>query len=280
MIEVQLVGYTADLDHLVLDLDGAAGGRYQLVVDADLFATVDQLRDARRELGRPVGDPEEYLDTDDLEPEAEPDEEPDEAPEPERDEEPEEEPSPVAADPAVARAPSDAFDAPPRRSPAEIQALLRAGRSPRSVAREAGTDVAWIERWLQPILAERSRVLERAHGKRLERPRLGPSRDPLRLAVERNLRGKAVAVDDLAWDVARRRDGRWKVTVRFSQRGRSRSATWTYDPGGDELRAASELARELGHTRARRTTRTGTAATTASRGSTPDRGAGSGSTSS
>ena len=109
--------------------------------------------------------------------------------------------------------------------------------------------MTWIERWLPPILAERTRILDRAHAKRLERPRLGPSKDPLRRAVERNLRSKGVDADEISWDVARRKDGRWKVSARFTQRGRARTATWTYDPADDALRAASELARELGHSR-------------------------------
>ena len=53
MIEVHLIGYTADLEHLVLDLDAGADGRYRLVVDPDLFATLDQLREERRRGGAP-----------------------------------------------------------------------------------------------------------------------------------------------------------------------------------------------------------------------------------
>ena len=66
MIEVHLIGYTADLEHLVLDLDAGADGRYRLVVDPDLFATLDQLREERRAGELPVGDPEEFLDDEQL----------------------------------------------------------------------------------------------------------------------------------------------------------------------------------------------------------------------
>lgn len=357
MIDVHLIGYTADLRHLVLDLDGGADGRYRLVVDADLFATVDQLRDERREAGLPVGDPEEYLTAEELaawhaeeddapeagaerdevvrddgadelafddttgmwdrddalfgavdereepppledpgpatverisdtvrvvapspfapsardEPEpargraAEPapspavaDDAPPPPPTPEAEPAPEPEPD-ARPDPEPASAPAlppepKVAAAEPKLSPAQIQTLLRAGRSPRAVAREAGTDVAWIERWLPPILAERTRILDRAQAKRLERPRLGRSRDPLGQAVARNLAAKGVPEDTLTWEAARRKDGRWKVSVRFTQRDKPRTATWTYDPTDDELKPASDLAHELGFSRSKSTT--------------------------
>lgn len=60
MIELQLIGYTAELDHLVLDLVDGGAGRYRLVVDADLFATLDELREQRRARGLPVGDLVEF----------------------------------------------------------------------------------------------------------------------------------------------------------------------------------------------------------------------------
>ena len=62
MIELHLIGYTADLGRLVLDLTGTDGGRYRLVVDEDLFATVDELREERRGAGLPVGDLVEFAD--------------------------------------------------------------------------------------------------------------------------------------------------------------------------------------------------------------------------
>lgn len=247
MIDVHLIGYTADLAHLVLDVDPDGTGHHRLVVDADLFATVDQLREERRTVGLAVGDPTEYLDADDGEQSRAAD-----APATtgiRAAEVARAEPS-GPTDPAVAGIGEPPVQ--PLLSPAEIQARLRAGRSPRSVAREAGTDLERIERWLPPILAERHRVLGRAHELRLSRPRLGRSRDTLATAVVRNLRARGVDGETLTWEVGRRRDGRWKVSARFLQRGRTRTATWTYDPTADELRAASELARELGFTRARR----------------------------
>jgi hypothetical protein len=47
VIELHLIGYTEDGEHLVLDLDADGVGRYRLPVDPDLLATVAQLRDVR-----------------------------------------------------------------------------------------------------------------------------------------------------------------------------------------------------------------------------------------
>lgn len=128
-----------------------------------------------------------------------------------------------------------------RLSPAEIQQRLRSGRSPRAVAKEAGTDLAWIERWLAPIEAERDRVLADARSRRLDVPRARP----LGAAVDRALADRNVAADRVVWSVARRDDGRWRVTVRFEERSRPRTATWLLDPDADRVQAASPLATEL-----------------------------------
>lgn len=57
MSDLYLIGYTADLQHLVLDPDPTAtSGRYWLAVDDDVLLTVDEVRELRREAG--FDDPE------------------------------------------------------------------------------------------------------------------------------------------------------------------------------------------------------------------------------
>lgn len=256
MIELHLIGYTADLRYLVLDVDAEDGrGRYRLVVDGDLFATLDELREQRLAAGMEAGEYIWVVEEDEPESEPEPEPEAEPAPDPEHEprgpaaSEPEPEPQEPGPEPQEPAPEPEAQRPDAALTPAEIQALLRRGRSVRSVARAAGTDPEWIERWLPPIEAERRRVLERAWTRRLERPRLGVSREPLREAVERSLRGRHVDPLDATWDVARRANGSWSVAIRFAQRGRNRSATWIYDPAEGRLAAASELARDLGFTR-------------------------------
>jgi hypothetical protein len=232
--ELHLIGYTEDAEHLVLDLEVEGEGRYSVRIDPDLLATVAELRELRVARGAPVDrrtGPEpttangqhpaavpavEHADVD-LEPDVDPDPDPDEH-------------RPAAL--AVPHA---------QLSPAEIQTQLRAGRSVRAVAAEAGTDRAWIERWLPPILAERERVLDEARRRRLNAPRARP----LGASVDRALTDRGVPADRTTWSATRRADGRWRVSVRFEDRGRPRTATWLMDPGGERVQAASPLAEEL-----------------------------------
>jgi hypothetical protein len=277
VIELHLIGYTEDAEHLVLDLDVDGEGRYQLRVEPDLLATLEAVREQRIASGRPVDArrvaPSPAPAPPRLAPrrvEATPSEngrvgepaheeaapaprEPDETPS-ERDPAPatdgdaartaDEDGPPVDA-PETSAAPAG----PPRSklSPAEIQGQLRSGRSVRAVAREAGADPAWIERWLAPILAERDRVLEDARKRRIDEPHARA----LGASVDRSLADRGVEPDAARWRVSRRDDGRWRITVRFDERGRPRSATWVLDPMQAHLRPQSPLATELASPRRR-----------------------------
>jgi hypothetical protein len=210
VIELQLIGYTEDAEHLVLDLEADGDGRYTVRIDPDLLATVAQLRDVRIEQGLPVDRPSEVTD--------------------------------------------DAPVPPPLRSqlsPAEIQAQLRAGRSVRVVAAAAGTDAAWIERWLPPITAERERVLAEARRRTLDVPGARPLGD----SVDEALAARGIDEEQRRWSATRRDDGRWRVTVRFEDDGRPRTASWTMDPGGERIRPASRLAGDLAGPTSRSTRR-------------------------
>ncbi len=130
-------------------------------------------------------------------------------------------------------------------TPAEIQALLRAGRSAKTVAKLAGINVRRVERWLQPILAERAQVLQEAHAIPLGSPS-GRSRQTLSAAVKRNLSMRGTDPDQASWSVNRRTDGRWTVQLRYRDGNRSRCASWSFDRREQTLSAGSSLAQELG----------------------------------
>jgi hypothetical protein len=304
VIELHLIGYTEDAEHLVLDLEGEGDGRYTVRIDPDLLATVAQLRDVRVRRGAPVdrrplpsgaeASPNGQRTTASPTPDVPaielaplpaplpPPRRPGQAPAPARgrtplarsraaDLAPSTAPTPasavtpmsastpdeeVATDedrpgaPAAGGAASDgreehrpaALAVPHAKlSPAEIQTQLRAGRSVRTVAAAAGTDVAWIERWLPPILAERARMLDEARRRRVDAPRARP----LGVSVDRALTDRGVPEERRTWSATRRADGRWRVSVRFEDSGRPRTATWLMDPVGERLQAASPLAEEL-----------------------------------
>ncbi|MDQ3932194.1 MAG: septation protein SepH, partial [Actinomycetota bacterium] len=311
MIDVHLIGYTADLRHIVLDLEpGQRGGRYRLEIDLDLFLTLDEVRERRRaaglEAGPPIGAAGEVdeagaaalvvLDTDERDfivddeikgpapdasaphPEVGRGDPPDGregywrdrgAPQTNADTATASDASSLSTEelgatsgPDPADSPSAQADlelngesgpvAPPptpqpesRLTPAEIQALLRAGRSLRTVAKLAGIDVQRVERWLTPILAERTQVIQEALATPLGSA-TGNSRQPLVAAVTRNLSLRGIEIGHLSWTANRRSDGRWTVQLRYRDEDRVRCASWSFDRRDRTLTAGSALALELG----------------------------------
>ena len=135
-------------------------------------------------------------------------------------------------------------------SPREIQALLRQGRSASSIAKKAGVDVEWIQRFEGPIEWERAGMASRAQRATLVRTRMGASKLPLGEAVTANLKSRGVVRNGQpseTWDAVRHpRNKVWTVSCTFTARGRSGVARWEYDPETDEVVALSKLAGDLG----------------------------------
>ena len=118
-------------------------------------------------------------------------------------------------------------------TPKEIQAELRSGKTVQEVARMAGTDASWIERFLSPILAERKGIVDAVMAGVISRPRRGKSVCNVGQAILANLQDRKIPMspDDLedAWQVARR-DGQWQVTLHYTVRGQAKQAQFSYDP--------------------------------------------------
>ncbi len=159
--------------------------------------------------------------------------------------------------PAPEVAPAPAAPPPPvpqvvsKLTPKEVQALLRQGRTVASVAKKAGVDPAWVERFESPIIWERSGMTARARKATLSRSRMGESGAPLGEAVRTNLRAKGVILDERefvdSWDAVReRKDPSWIVSFSFFYRAHDRVCRWRYDPAEDRLEALDKVAAELG----------------------------------
>lgn len=137
-----------------------------------------------------------------------------------------------------------------RLSPREIQQRLRAGESIAALARSSGTDEAWIRRFAAPVLAEQSRVIERARAITFVKRGDGPSSAPLGPAVAANVidRGVPLTLPELeaAWGAYQRPEGGWHVTFTFPLRGRRQTAEWEIDLASGDLTARNKLASELG----------------------------------
>jgi hypothetical protein len=132
----------------------------------------------------------------------------------------------------------------------EIQQMLRSGKSVKTVAAAAKTELAWVERLAEPVLTERMGVVRLAQRAYMLRPRLGLAGLQLGDAVRRNLEDRrattAIEGFDDAWDAKANASGVWRVRVSFSHRGKRRTAEWEFRKGSRQIVPRNRLATELG----------------------------------
>jgi hypothetical protein len=133
-------------------------------------------------------------------------------------------------------------------TPKEIQKHLRIGKTAQEVARMAETDVSWIERFTNPIIEERSRVVDAVKSASITKARLGKSVMPVGDSIVANLRDRRVSLPveilDEGW-TARLRDGKWEVTFTYLSRGQGKDASFSFDPETRQVEPLNGLAREL-----------------------------------
>jgi len=174
-------------------------------------------------------------------------------------------PAPPARDLIRPRVKRPKIPARSKLKPAEIQSMIRAGRTVRSVARIAGTPAEWVQWLAEPIQQERQSVVEQMLRQRQGRARLGASAEPLGVAVALNLRSRGVSGADRVVEEgfsAARSNGRkpWRVRLSFEHRGHRQSAVWGFDPGSREVTPLNTLATQLGWRRPRSKDASGDAA--------------------
>ena len=136
-------------------------------------------------------------------------------------------------------------------SAAEIQQMLRAGRSVKTVAAAAKTSLAWVERLAEPVRTERDGVVRLAQRAYMTRPRLGQAGLQLGEAVRSNLEERRATSDtidalDDAWDARAYSSGKWRVKLRIEHRGKRMSADWDYSKGSRQITPRNRLASQLG----------------------------------
>ncbi len=116
-----------------------------------------------------------------------------------------------------------------RMRPRDIQARIRAGRTARDVADEAGLPLEQVRRFEGPVLAEREFVARQARGVRVRRSGAG-TQPTLGELVSERLARREVEDEAAVWDAYRGDDGQWVVTLSFPAGGRGRTGSWTFDP--------------------------------------------------
>ena len=135
--------------------------------------------------------------------------------------------------------------------PRDIQARIRAGETPESVAAAAKTTVEKVMPYAAPVLAEREHVAERAQRSSIRRPAgeaapaTGHGGRTLAEAITGHLHERNVDPEVIAWDAWRREDGRWALTGRFTIQGRDGLAELTFDQPGNFVVLDNDDARWL-----------------------------------
>jgi hypothetical protein len=133
--------------------------------------------------------------------------------------------------------------------PRDIQARIRAGETPESVAQVAGTSVDKVMPYAAPVLAERAHVADRAQRASIRRrPADGAvslSARTLGDAVGSHLRARNVDPETVAWDAWRREDGRWTLRGTFTSTSRVGAAHFSFDAPGNYVVADDEDAHWL-----------------------------------
>ncbi|WP_151082536.1 septation protein SepH [Nocardioides cynanchi] len=133
--------------------------------------------------------------------------------------------------------------------PRDIQARIRAGETPETVAQVAGTSVDKVMPYAAPVLAERAHVAQRAQRASIRRPPGdGPAAGSGRTlgeAVGSHLRGRNVDPDSITWDAWRREDGRWTLTGAYAAGGRVGAAHFSFDAPGNYVVADDDDAHWL-----------------------------------
>lgn len=113
-----------------------------------------------------------------------------------------------------------------RLSPREIQAHVRAGLTAEQVAAMTGVPVAFIERFVGPVLAERAYVVESALAVRLP-----PETEGARARTFGAVMGErldALAAKEVRWTSAKEPSG-WILAVAFVADDVQHSARWRFD---------------------------------------------------
>ena len=129
-------------------------------------------------------------------------------------------------------------------TPREIQTRIRAGHSIDEVAAVAGISTDRVERYAVPVIAERGHVVEQAQRAPARRA-TGGKAPSLTEVVEARLAEQRADADSAEWDAFRADDDRWTVRLSYLAGGRSRVATWSFDPRGRVLAPSDDEARWL-----------------------------------
>ncbi len=122
----------------------------------------------------------------------------------------------------------------PRVNPREIQSLIRAGKSRSEVAETVGVEEEVIERYEEPVLAERRYILERAQAVpvRTDPVRVGQDEsgdEPERFGAVIGERLIALSAEIPEWSSWRDEEAGWMIALEFISHDVEHRAVWSFE---------------------------------------------------
>lgn len=111
--------------------------------------------------------------------------------------------------------------------PREIQALIRAGKTRAEVMAQTGLDEADIERYEEPVLAERRYVLERAHAVPVRAEAHADSDQRFGSVIQERL--IALGADASEWASWRDEETGWMISLEFISYDVAHRAVWAFE---------------------------------------------------
>lgn len=111
--------------------------------------------------------------------------------------------------------------------PREIQSLIRAGKSRAQVAKETGLDESDIERYAEPVLAERRYILERAKAIAVRAD--AHDEDEQNFGAVIGARLLALGAEAPEWSSWKEDEGGWMIGLEFISHDTAHRAVWSFD---------------------------------------------------
>lgn len=125
-------------------------------------------------------------------------------------------------------------------SPREIQARLRSGATVSDLADEYGVDIARVDRFAGPPMADRAYASDQARA-----TVVSSFVGDRNLEAVVNISIQPDTPDDVRWDAWLREDGRWQILVSYPLGALDQVATWIFDPHERIVIADDDTARGI-----------------------------------
>ena len=130
--------------------------------------------------------------------------------------------APAPAKPSAARS----IGTEPKISPREIQVRVRAGETPQEISEANGADLEWVQRFAQPVLAERARIAHEARRSKARRSTTEGQTVIFGEAVDARFAAHGIDPAAVSWDAYRREDAQWIITARWIGGQSEHEADW------------------------------------------------------